>query len=107
VEPLTTSDPRPALHGTVSSITATVKVTIASNGYTTTNNGDGTWTLADDTIAPPLNDGSYDVTVTASDAAGNVERVTIKDALLISSEIQETAETLFLPYILRQDSQSE
>ncbi|WP_404765220.1 Ig-like domain-containing protein, partial [Vibrio alginolyticus] len=34
------------------------------------NNGDGTWTLADNTLAS-LADNSYTVTVTATDEAGN------------------------------------
>ncbi|WP_343311922.1 Ig-like domain-containing protein [Acinetobacter baumannii] len=34
------------------------------------NNGDGTWTLADNTL-PVLADGPHTITVTATDAAGN------------------------------------
>ena len=29
-----------------------VKITVAGNTYPATNQGDGTWTLADDTITP-------------------------------------------------------
>ncbi|MFA3107783.1 Biofilm associated protein, partial [Acinetobacter baumannii] len=47
-----TNDSTPALTGTV-------------------NNGDGTWTLADNTL-PALTDGPHTITVTATDAAGNV-----------------------------------
>ncbi|MFW1953954.1 Ig-like domain-containing protein, partial [Acinetobacter beijerinckii] len=36
-----------------------------------TNNGDGTWTLADN-VLPSLPEASYPITVTATDAAGNV-----------------------------------
>ncbi|MCJ9035949.1 Ig-like domain-containing protein, partial [Acinetobacter nosocomialis] len=39
--------------------------------YPATNNGDGTWTLADNTL-PVLTDGPHTVTVTATDPAGNV-----------------------------------
>ncbi|MCH7312774.1 Ig-like domain-containing protein, partial [Acinetobacter sp. ANC 4805] len=39
--------------------------------YVATNNGDGTWTLADNSLAA-LAEGSYSVTVTATDLAGNV-----------------------------------
>ncbi|WP_439356438.1 Ig-like domain-containing protein [Acinetobacter seifertii] len=39
--------------------------------YPATNNGDGTWTLADNTL-PVLADGPHTVTVTATDPAGNV-----------------------------------
>ena len=47
-------------------------MTVNGTTYAATNNGDGTWTLADDTIAPALADGTYDVSVTATDALGNV-----------------------------------
>ena len=40
--------------------------------YAATNNGDGTWTLADNTIAAALADGVWDVTVTATDGFSNV-----------------------------------
>ncbi|WP_408698950.1 Ig-like domain-containing protein, partial [Acinetobacter baumannii] len=39
--------------------------------YPAVNNGDGTWTLADNTL-PALTDGPHTITVTATDAAGNV-----------------------------------
>ncbi|WP_204326364.1 Ig-like domain-containing protein, partial [Stenotrophomonas maltophilia] len=38
--------------------------------YPATNNGDGTWTLADNTL-PALIDGPHTVAVTATDPAGN------------------------------------
>ena len=68
---LTTVDNTPALTGTVSDPSATVDVTVNGTTYAATNNGDGTWTLADNTIAPALADGTYDVSVTATDALGN------------------------------------
>ncbi|MEQ1067969.1 Ig-like domain-containing protein, partial [Acinetobacter chenhuanii] len=43
--------------------------------YPATNNGDGTWTLADNTL-PALTDGPHNVTVTATDPAGNVGTTT-------------------------------
>jgi len=46
-----TSDNTPALHGTVDDPTATVIVTINGQSYTAVNNGDGTWTLADNAVA--------------------------------------------------------
>ncbi len=39
--------------------------------YPATNNGNGTWTLADNTL-PTLTDGPHTITVTATDPAGNV-----------------------------------
>ncbi|QDG37652.1 Ig-like domain repeat protein [Alteromonas mediterranea] len=71
INDLTTNDTTPALTGTVDDDTATVVVTIDGNDYTATYNGNGTWTLADDTVAA-LAEGSYTATVTATDPDGNV-----------------------------------
>ncbi|EMN2538052.1 Ig-like domain-containing protein, partial [Acinetobacter baumannii] len=70
LEDISTNDNTPALTGTVSDPSATVVVTIDGVDYPAVNNGDGTWTLADNTL-PVLTDGSHTVTVTATDAAGN------------------------------------
>ena len=51
--------------------TAKVVVTVDGVNYPAVNNGNGTWTLADNTL-PALTDGPHTVTVTATDAAGNV-----------------------------------
>ncbi|EXG92978.1 Ig-like domain-containing protein, partial [Acinetobacter baumannii] len=66
-----TNDSTPALTGTVNDPTATVVVTVDGTDYPAVNNGDGTWTLADNTL-PTLADGPHTITVTATDAAGNV-----------------------------------
>ncbi|MCH2003794.1 Ig-like domain-containing protein, partial [Acinetobacter seifertii] len=65
------NDSTPALTGTVTDPTATVVVTVDGVNYPATNNGDGTWTLADNTL-PVLADGPHTITVTATDPAGNV-----------------------------------
>jgi VCBS repeat-containing protein len=65
-----TNDATPALTGSVDDPAANVIVTVNGTDYSATNNGDGTWTLADNTL-PVLADNSYTVTVTATDAAGN------------------------------------
>ncbi|MDC5356542.1 Ig-like domain-containing protein, partial [Acinetobacter baumannii] len=65
-----TNDSTPALTGTVSDPTATVVVNVDGVDYPAVNNGDGTWTLADNTL-PALTDGPHTITVTATDAAGN------------------------------------
>ncbi|MBR9783526.1 MAG: Ig-like domain repeat protein, partial [Gammaproteobacteria bacterium] len=69
---LTTNDTTPALTGTVDDATATVVITIDGVDYTATNNGNGTWTLADDVVAT-LAEGSYPTSVTATDDAGNTD----------------------------------
>ncbi|MGS5358528.1 BapA/Bap/LapF family large adhesin [Acinetobacter baumannii] len=66
-----TNDSTPALTGTVNDPTATVVVNVDGTDYPAVNNGDGTWTLADNTL-PALADGPHTITVTATDAAGNV-----------------------------------
>ncbi|MFI8127178.1 Ig-like domain-containing protein, partial [Acinetobacter sp. ABJ-A23_2] len=68
---VTTNDSTPALTGTVNDPTATVVVTVNGVEYPAVNNGNGTWTLADNTL-PVLADGPHTVTVTATDPAGNV-----------------------------------
>ncbi|MEI1693681.1 Ig-like domain-containing protein, partial [Acinetobacter nosocomialis] len=68
---VTTNDSTPELTGTVNDPAATVVVTVNGVDYTAVNNGNGTWTLADNTL-PVLTDGPHTVTVTATDPAGNV-----------------------------------
>jgi len=68
---LATNDDTPELTGTTDDPTALIVVTVNGIDYNATNNGDGTWTLADNTL-PSLADGGYIVTVTATDQAGNI-----------------------------------
>ncbi|WP_242040051.1 Ig-like domain-containing protein, partial [Acinetobacter baumannii] len=68
---VSTNDTTPALTGTIDDPTATVVVTVDGVDYPAVNNGDGTWTLADN-ILPVLADGPHTVSVTATDVAGNV-----------------------------------
>ena len=82
---LTTADNTPALTGTVSDPTAVVQVTVDGVTYTATNNGDGTWTLVDNSIAPALADGTYDVSVTATDSVGNAGSDVSIDELVIDT----------------------
>lgn len=72
VDTLLTNDHTPELTGTVDEPDAVIEVTVDGNSYAAVNNGDGTWTLADDMISPALADGTYDVAVAATDLAGNV-----------------------------------
>ncbi|WP_422505419.1 beta strand repeat-containing protein, partial [Acinetobacter sp. JADD-285] len=70
LDDLTTNDTTPALTGVINDPTATVVVNVDGVDYPAVNNGDGTWTLADNTL-PALIDGPHIVTVTATDPAGN------------------------------------
>ena len=72
VDTLLTNDTTPELTGTLDDPDAAIEVTVDGNTYSAVNNGDGTWTLTDDTISPALADGTYDVAVAATDLAGNV-----------------------------------
>ena len=69
---LSTNDNTPGLAGTVDDNVATINVTVNGSSYAATNNGDGTWTLADNAITPALIDGVWEVAVTATDGVGNV-----------------------------------
>ena len=70
VNTLTTNDNRPALGGTVNDNTATISVHVGSQTVSGTNNGNGTWSLADNVLTT-LADGTYDVQVTATDTFSN------------------------------------
>ncbi|WP_428980053.1 Ig-like domain-containing protein, partial [Acinetobacter modestus] len=71
---------------------ATVVVNVNGTDYTATNNGDGTWTLADNTL-PSLPEANYPITVTATDSAGNVGTDT--GSLSIDLTPPSTAATVF------------
>lgn len=71
VTALTTADSTPGLTGTVDDVTATLSLTVDGQTLTPTNNGNGSWTLADNLIAA-LDHGPYDVAISATDAQGNI-----------------------------------
>ncbi|MEI1679599.1 BapA/Bap/LapF family large adhesin, partial [Acinetobacter baumannii] len=83
---VTTNDDTPPLTGTVDDPTATVVVTVDGVDYPATNNGDGTWTLADNTL-PSLIDGPHTVSVIATDVAGNVSTPVNGTVTISSSSI--------------------
>ncbi|WP_421833515.1 BapA/Bap/LapF family large adhesin [Acinetobacter baumannii] len=83
---VTTNDDTPPLTGTIDDPTATVVVTVDGVDYSATNNGDGTWTLADNTL-PSLIDGPHTVSVTATDPAGNVSIPATGTVTISSSSI--------------------
>jgi hypothetical protein len=82
VDSLTSADNTPALTGTVDDATATIAVTVDGQTYAGVNHGDGTWSVADNTV-DALTNGNYDVSVTATDAVGNVGTDDTTDELSI------------------------
>jgi len=70
VDRLITTDQTPQLTGTVDDVAATIEVTVSGTTYPALNHGDGTWTVADGTVAPALAYGLYDVAVAATGAGG-------------------------------------
>ncbi|MDJ1169904.1 Ig-like domain-containing protein [Roseofilum sp. BLCC_M154] len=89
VNSLSTLDTTPALTGTVDDNSASIQVTVNGNSYTGTNNGDGTWTLADNTISLALSAGTYEVAVAATDSAGNAGNDSSSNELVVATpEIQ-------------------
>lgn len=66
------NDTTPRLTGTVDEPGIAIAITVEGNTYSAVNNGDGTWTLADDTISPALTAGTFDVGAVASDGLGNM-----------------------------------
>ncbi|WP_421874194.1 Ig-like domain-containing protein [Marinoscillum sp.] len=82
VDSVETLQDRPSLSGTVNDTSAVVEVIVDGGSYTATNNGDGTWALAQGTIAS-LAVGTYDVAVTATDEAGNTGSDSTTDELTI------------------------
>ena len=86
VDFLTTNDNTPTITGTADSVddlTVIVDgVTYTEGDGNLTDNGDNTWSL---TIPSPLADGTYDVMVTATDAAGNASMDATVDELTIDT----------------------
>lgn len=67
----TTADITPAITGTVDDTTAAISVNIDNADYPATNNANGTWILADNTVAALTAGSSYNATVTATDDNNN------------------------------------
>lgn len=88
-----TTDNTPALTGTVNDTMATLSVAVgAQSGLVATNNGDGTWTLADNALSA-LADNRYDVSVTATDSSPNLNSTTVTrtGALLVDTSGPQAA----------------
>ncbi|WP_447510657.1 BapA/Bap/LapF family large adhesin, partial [Acinetobacter geminorum] len=105
---VTTNDDTPPLTGTIDDPTATVVVTVDGVDYPATNNGDGTWTLADNTL-PTLADGPHTVSVTATDVAGNISNpangtVTISSSSILAFDNTDTAVLAPQPLLVQDDA---
>jgi autotransporter-associated beta strand protein len=97
VNTLSTAAPSPALSGTINEPLATVQVTLQGETKTAVNLGNGTWTLAAGQLTPrPA--GVYDVSVQATDPAGNTSAdgtineltITLPDISITSSLSPQT-----------------
>ena len=86
VDSLSICDVTPDLTGTVNDNSATISVTVNSDLYAATNNGNGTWSLAGTAIAANngIPNGTYDVSVSATDGATNVGNDATTDELTIN-----------------------
>ena len=83
VIPQVTGDATPQLNGLINQVTSTVEVTVGGQTHPATNNGDGTWTLANNTLTT-LAEGTYDVQVQAVDLLGNTGTDTTTNELTIN-----------------------
>jgi hypothetical protein len=63
-----TKNNEPTFTGTIDDTTATIALKIDGTDYAAINNGHGTWTYI---VTSPLSDGSYTLSATATDTAGN------------------------------------
>ncbi|MBF0432070.1 MAG: VCBS repeat-containing protein [Fibrobacteria bacterium] len=70
IAPLVTAHQSPALQGTINDLTATIRLTIDGKSYTPENNGNGVWTLPENTVHT-LAQGIYDVEIYAIDSLNN------------------------------------
>ncbi|MES2745556.1 MAG: BspA family leucine-rich repeat surface protein [Bdellovibrionota bacterium] len=70
VNTLSTTDLTPPLSGTIDDATASISVTVNNHTYTATNNGDGTWSIADNVLYM-TGTNTYDVTARGTDSLGN------------------------------------
>ncbi|WP_420317393.1 BspA family leucine-rich repeat surface protein [Ekhidna sp.] len=82
----------PQITGTIDDLAATIEVTVNGETNAAANVGDGTWLLSAGVLTD-LTDGTYDVSVSATDLAGNVGADQTIDELVISQDIVAIAPT--------------
>ncbi|WP_421930567.1 Ig-like domain-containing protein [Marivirga tractuosa] len=112
VDPTTSTDGLPVITGTWDEANAT-ELEVTVNGVTyvlgvdseLTTDGSGNWTLDLSGLATPLSDGSYDVAVNTSDAAGNgasdasTNELTVDSSSLATPTVNTLTSTDGLPVI--------
>jgi hypothetical protein len=81
INPLATNNPLPTITGTVDDPTATVEVTVNNQTLMATVSG----TIWSATLTTPLTDGTYAVSATATDPAGNSASTTLGGGLVIDA----------------------
>ena len=80
-----TNDSTPELNGTIDDPNATIRVTVGiQTNHPAVNNGDGTWTLPDNTLSSSA-DGTHDVEVAATNALGDIGTDATTDELTIDT----------------------
>ena len=85
VDTIITLDATPPITGTVTDPDAMIIIRVNGGAYLATNHGDGTWSLADNRISPPLPDGTYDVLATATKGTRTGYDATV-DELIVDAE---------------------
>ncbi|MCP4945541.1 MAG: hypothetical protein GY924_26650, partial [Planctomycetaceae bacterium] len=78
------NDNTPAVSGTVNENDAELVITVAGQTLAATNNANGTWTLADNSLSVIV-DGTYNVWAVATDVAGNIGTDTNVDELTVDT----------------------
>ncbi len=87
VDTINTNYNQPEISGTVDDTTAAVVVTINGTDYTAINNGDGTWTLPQDTVVPLIENTAITITVTATDPVGNA--TVVNDTFIVDTILDD------------------
>lgn len=87
ITPLNSASSRPTITGIVSDAKATVIVTVDATPYAATNNGNGTWTLPGTVFTADLPDGTYALSATATDPAGNTGTAFLPAGLVVLGSI--------------------
>lgn len=99
VDALATKNQTPLLSGTVNDNDASIKVTVNENTYDAINNEDGTWSAS---VTDELPEGTYNVSVEATDESDNVGNDVTSDELTIDLTVPTLTSTV-TPVIANQN----